>query len=106
VAVGMQVGGATGAERPPAVVRQPQIDAQQIDARGVVRLHADLAEVERPRRERREPHPAIAAVVAAEHATGAGAVVESRHPPTGIRLDRKSTRLNSSHEWISYAVFC
>src|SRR6266849_9984850 len=25
-----------------------------------------------------------------------------RDPPT----DRKSTRLNSSHEWISYAVFC
>src|SRR5438105_6047059 len=24
--------------------------------------------------------------------------------PPGI--DRKSTRLNSSHEWISYAVFC
>src|SRR5438105_6993512 len=23
-----------------------------------------------------------------------------------IKLDRKSTRLNSSHEWISYAVFC
>src|SRR5207247_6553533 len=23
-----------------------------------------------------------------------------------IRIDRKSTRLNSSHEWISYAVFC
>src|SRR5438105_11296805 len=23
-----------------------------------------------------------------------------------MRLDRKSTRLNSSHEWISYAVFC
>src|SRR5207247_10879679 len=22
------------------------------------------------------------------------------------RRDRKSTRLNSSHEWISYAVFC
>src|SRR5215207_10812188 len=22
------------------------------------------------------------------------------------RVDRKSTRLNSSHEWISYAVFC
>src|SRR5207247_11029259 len=22
------------------------------------------------------------------------------------RKDRKSTRLNSSHEWISYAVFC
>src|SRR5438105_8404508 len=24
----------------------------------------------------------------------------------GGHLDRKSTRLNSSHEWISYAVFC
>src|SRR5438105_10521894 len=24
----------------------------------------------------------------------------------GQGLDRKSTRLNSSHEWISYAVFC
>src|SRR5438105_11474535 len=23
-----------------------------------------------------------------------------------LHLDRKSTRLNSSHEWISYAVFC
>src|SRR5438105_10733805 len=23
-----------------------------------------------------------------------------------VALDRKSTRLNSSHEWISYAVFC
>src|SRR6266536_5274144 len=25
---------------------------------------------------------------------------------TRWRRDRKSTRLNSSHEWISYAVFC
>src|SRR5207247_10386073 len=24
----------------------------------------------------------------------------------GVTIDRKSTRLNSSHEWISYAVFC
>src|SRR6266849_2680320 len=24
----------------------------------------------------------------------------------GLDADRKSTRLNSSHEWISYAVFC
>src|SRR5438105_9000961 len=27
-------------------------------------------------------------------------------PLPGARTDRKSTRLNSSHEWISYAVFC
>src|SRR6266536_2194774 len=26
--------------------------------------------------------------------------------PRHARRDRKSTRLNSSHEWISYAVFC
>src|SRR2546427_3350233 len=29
----------------------------------------------------------------------------SRHPPPRCR-DRKSTRLNSSHSQISYAVFC
>src|SRR2546429_2079401 len=48
--------------------------------------------------------------------TGAGAAALSRHPPrvphtiaiehvVGNR-DRKSTRLNSSHGYISYAVFC
>src|SRR5207247_3919800 len=30
-----------------------------------------------------------------------------RHLLVGrVFVDRKSTRLNSSHEWISYAVFC
>src|SRR2546430_12168924 len=29
-----------------------------------------------------------------------------RHQPTQTRRDRKSTRLNSSHSQISYAVFC
>src|SRR5947209_16930257 len=33
-----------------------------------------------------------------------GAVVRSQHPPE--QRDRKSTRLNSSHANISYAVFC
>src|SRR5438105_11543972 len=28
------------------------------------------------------------------------------HGVKGRIQDRKSTRLNSSHEWISYAVFC
>src|SRR2546428_9641370 len=27
-------------------------------------------------------------------------------PPCGVNKDRKSTRLNSSHDQISYAVFC
>src|SRR5438105_5552929 len=30
----------------------------------------------------------------------------SPHRRCAARTDRKSTRLNSSHEWISYAVFC
>src|SRR5438105_10467974 len=34
------------------------------------------------------------------HTPGRAAVVER------AARDRKSTRLNSSHEWISYAVFC
>src|SRR5207247_9289976 len=35
-------------------------------------------------------------------------VGERRRPDlkAGACQDRKSTRLNSSHEWISYAVFC
>src|SRR3712207_7970885 len=37
-------------------------------------------------------------------AVGAGAAVVAA--PTGSRQDRKSTRLNSSHANISYAVFC
>src|SRR2546422_7146807 len=44
-----------------------------------------------------------------DHAVGAGLreplellVVRHRH----VGLDRKSTRLNSSHGYISYAVFC
>src|SRR5690606_42109731 len=35
-----------------------------------------------------------------------GLLVPRREPRTGYRLDRKSTRLNSSHVKISYAVFC
>src|SRR5207247_2932993 len=40
---------------------------------------------------------------------GLGAVIagpKHRDFLHGSLLDRKSTRLNSSHEWISYAVFC
>src|SRR6266849_8793562 len=34
------------------------------------------------------------------------AVTHSEDALEGGKGDRKSTRLNSSHEWISYAVFC
>src|SRR5438105_11069396 len=36
-----------------------------------------------------------------------GPLVVTRYlPHQPLQGDRKSTRLNSSHEWISYAVFC
>src|SRR5256885_11344323 len=38
--------------------------------------------------------------------SGAGGEVEVRTVLEGCRRDRKSTRLNSSHLVISYAVFC
>src|SRR5438105_8091478 len=51
----------------------------------------------------RSAHPAAAFQVADPYASS------TSYDSIGIdRLwaDRKSTRLNSSHEWISYAVFC
>src|SRR2546422_3963113 len=36
----------------------------------------------------------------------AGATIPSASPAGANLLDRKSTRLNSSHGYISYAVFC
>src|SRR5690606_40277899 len=38
--------------------------------------------------------------------TGCGAGCSGNWPGKATRLDRKSTRLNSSHVKISYAVFC
>src|SRR5690242_20990408 len=35
-----------------------------------------------------------------------GLIVHTVHPQTNLLEDRKSTRLNSSHMSISYAVFC
>src|SRR2546422_6000301 len=32
--------------------------------------------------------------------------LKARTRPGGVHIDRKSTRLNSSHGYISYAVFC
>src|SRR5438105_10311141 len=50
--------------------------------------------------------------VAVEHELDAIQVFRSAHQERAAEAkgprgaDRKSTRLNSSHEWISYAVFC
>src|SRR6266536_934542 len=40
------------------------------------------------------------------HSLAIGAPISVARLSNAISEDRKSTRLNSSHEWISYAVFC
>src|SRR3712207_7840487 len=61
---------------------------------------ADLAQASRDIVPRHMPRAGRAAVVLAG--------MEVAQPPAGgaDRVDRKSTRLNSSHANISYAVFC
>src|SRR5437879_8767541 len=49
-----------------------------------------------------EVEDVVAAIVQVVAGAPDGALSRLRHP----RLDRKSTRLNSSHRCISYAVFC
>src|SRR5256884_3537512 len=51
--------------------------------------------------ERVERVPVVGAVAESDVDAGAAGVAEG-----GDHLDRKSTRLNSSHGYISYAVFC
>src|SRR2546429_3552984 len=48
---------------------------------------------------------AVASPAQAE-APGAGHVHAATGQPVAVGQDRKSTRLNSSHGYISYAVFC
>src|SRR5438105_10172496 len=46
-------------------------------------------------------------VIARTAGTGRASFVDGREVDFElVGADRKSTRLNSSHEWISYAVFC
>src|SRR3712207_7602848 len=44
--------------------------------------------------------------ILAQGGHGGGEVLDVRRHRTGEEVDRKSTRLNSSHANISYAVFC
>src|SRR2546426_9152456 len=51
------------------------------------------------------PHPASHLLLPAD-AGGGGARLPLHRPAAALPGDRKSTRLNSSHLVISYAVFC
>src|SRR5207244_9981102 len=54
------------------------------------------------------PHPDRRGVLAARAPAAVAQDADDRHPATSCNKqeDRKSTRLNSSHQIISYAVFC
>src|SRR5437879_10524250 len=51
-------------------------------------------------------HDALPISAAATFARNAATTNPIGTPPSSIGTDRKSTRLNSSHRCISYAVFC
>src|SRR3712207_8015953 len=59
---------------------------------------------EQPGRHDREHGPQVHQVVL--HRRAGDRQLEPGRQPTGGGVDRKSTRLNSSHANISYAVFC
>src|SRR5437588_6093742 len=70
--------------------------------------HPETARLARTRRERhhhRRSHAAATAGRRARRDPGEAEVGEG-HSPQLVDGDRKSTRLNSSHTVISYAVFC
>src|SRR5207247_9032136 len=62
--------------------------------------------IRRPPRSTLFPYTTLFRSAGQAHAHAAAARA-ARHLEVELRVsDRKSTRLNSSHEWISYAVFC
>src|SRR5207244_11033668 len=54
----------------------------------------------------RGPVPAESAAWSCPCSSGSTGSLPTASPSAGKRSDRKSTRLNSSHQIISYAVFC
>src|SRR2546422_8625272 len=95
----------------PSLVRHGCVDNIAVHHRLVEQLVCDLAERERPR----QPHPRsvelavhiVERTVAGESEVMGGARGDRPEALHVVRhRDRKSTRLNSSHGYISYAVFC
>src|SRR5690348_17858362 len=93
--------------RPPRSTLFPYTTLfRSVEQRAVRQEHRieqhDEAEAERHPFPAAEPDDARFAVLAAQHRVGPAA----EHHVLGAQQDRKSTRLNSSHPSISYAVFC
>src|SRR2546427_9337550 len=95
-------GHSEGEERADFERRAPILDARRLaDASDVHGRHGgdhgDRGQLVRGRRERNE----LTQIVCERHRERRGAAAVDRQ-----EQDRKSTRLNSSHSQISYAVFC
>src|SRR5207247_11409410 len=75
----------------------------QIEREVLSRLHCDL---QAPLRLSRDRVGQLVLAPGDSLELVAALPVAPQHVPTRLGRDRKSTRLNSSHEWTSYAVFC
>src|SRR2546427_3621618 len=106
--------GARGADHPPALGREEPRDLGS-DAAGGAGHHHDLAVELSHGRQSTTPQAALRKTVSPKgHAGGFSGDRLGKRPDGGgssttsrvAPRDRKSTRLNSSHSQISYAVFC
>src|SRR2546430_5323350 len=85
----------------------PPPDLEQLDGRPVAELPYQHAHAERGEEQRAvEPPPQQHPYLRRPEIAGEPLHERNLEPPTARRQDRKSTRLNSSHSQISYAVFC
>src|SRR5438105_5835679 len=91
----------SGSQRVTTMKRSPRAYSHSSGAATVSQLLAPLISAAPRIGPSRVPRPPTATQMAIS-TEFAGDISEGLMIPT----DRKSTRLNSSHEWISYAVFC
>src|SRR2546430_11941243 len=77
--------------------------SEREDRQAVHLLHLHGLGPRQPCRDLGEPHLEKAVLVARADRLG---IDRHRQPEAALERDRKSTRLNSSHSQISYAVFC
>src|SRR5207247_10067994 len=71
----------------------------QLAEKAQTRVHVGPPSQRRDQQSTLELHRRSAGIMGFQHR-------DVRRVPGVREVDRKSTRLNSSHEWISYAVFC
>src|SRR5258708_29966260 len=94
--------------RPPRSTLFPYTPLFRSDSVGLTSFDAAIRAVVPSRSKRNHLHAVLAALDANNPAekTDIYNILAGCRPRVAAREDRKSTRLNSSHQIISYAVFC